>query len=660
MRGIFQFNSLNKRLVTVFLFVTIIPLIITVSIIYFFTEKGFNHLIQSQQENAIKTVESHIHQTSSELLSITKLHANDPEIIDAYKSEDPEKMVDVISPVFHRMKTEHHMRVFELGDENGIVVFRAHNILKYGDDKSGIEAVQDALSGKIATGFEFGTSGLSVRAFAPVMEGDKVIGTLQTGLDDTFVKMLVEMLPNVTINLYNNEGTVVLSSKDANLGNTLDDQNVIRAVREGQTVTRNDHQIMHSYLPMLDPTKSEVIGIIGISQDFTVINKTKNSVMYTTAGIIILTIITVSFVTFFISRSVTKPVEKVAKYMLELADGNLSLPVEDSNRKDEIGTLVKAMKNMQQKLRNTLSYVARAAADVSAQSEELTQSANEVSSGAQQISSTMQEIAAGAEKQSHAAGDLSSLMGDLLKNVQDVNEKGNHIRNTSENVLQNAGEGKQLMASSHQQMEKIDDLVRNSVMKMQALENETKEISKLVSIIKEIAKQTNLLALNAAIEAAQAGEHGRGFGVVAREVWELAGKVDQSVSEITEIVKNVQMNARDTALSLENGYEEVIEGTEQIDETTKKFNNIFVSVNEMTALIQTITEKIGEITERSKEVNTAIEEIGAISAESTASIQETAAISEESSASMEEVAESADHLAKLSENLNQLVHKFKF
>src|SRR5699024_4194813 len=133
---------------------------------------------------------------------------------------------------------------------------------------------------------------------------------------------------------------------------------------------------------------------------------------------------------------------------------------------------------------------------------------------------------------------------------------------------------------------------RDAVQKVQGLDAQSQEISKLVSVIQDSAEQTNLLALNAAIEAARAGEHGKGFAVVADEVRKLAEQVSVSVTDITTIVTSIQNESSMVTESLEGGYKEVEQGTTQIEATGEKFNGINTSITNMVKDIQSISDNL--------------------------------------------------------------------
>lgn len=371
-------------------------------------------------------------------------------------------------------------------------------------------------------------------------------------------------------------------------------------------------------------------------------------------------VIVVSLAAAFItSNIITRPIIKVMDRMKLIASGDLSNEPLEVKSQDEVGQLVDATNEMNNSIRELLTEINVVSGSITGQSEELTQSADEVNSGSEQIAATMQELAAGTESEARTASELATLMGSFSTSIQEANTMGEVVQNSSNEVIRMTDEGSQLMKSSNEQMNKIDQIVQDSVQKVQGLDVKAQEITKLISVIHEIADQTNLLALNAAIEAARAGEHGKSFAVVADEVRKLAEQVSRSVTDITEIVTGIQNETSIVTSDLQEGYKEVLLGTTQIETTEKTFAGINSSILEMANTINTVSENLASITTDSEKMNSYISEIAAISEESAAGVEQTSASTQQISSSMDEVSNSANDLSQLAEKLNELVHKFK-
>lgn len=361
----------------------------------------------------------------------------------------------------------------------------------------------------------------------------------------------------------------------------------------------------------------------------------------------------------FISRNVTSNLKQIVNITSEVANGNLTVAKLNYSGIDEIGQLASSVNQMKENMQNVLHNVTTASNAVSSRSEELTQAANEVKEGNTQIAVTMEELSSGAETQANGASDLAENMNEFVKTVIQSEKSGQEIATASQGVLALTTDGTTLMNESVQQMQRIDTIVSESVDRVKNLDKQSKEISNLVSVIKEIADQTNLLSLNAAIEAARAGEHGKGFAVVADEVRKLSDQVASSVVEITSIVTAIQSDTKHVVDSLSSGYKEVQTGSNHMEETRQSFDTIKEAVTAMTTKITSISANLKDIAGNSNAMNNLIEEIASVSEESAAGVEQAAASSQQTASSMEEVSHSADELASLAEQLNEQLTSFK-
>ena len=412
-------------------------------------------------------------------------------------------------------------------------------------------------------------------------------------------------------------------------------------------------ELISSYEGIASERESKIMDI-----EQNVISSGQTSIVIGNVITIIVIILSI-IVALYTSTTITKPIKMVMERMKLIGTGNLTGEALQIKSKDETGQLAMEMNLLQEELKDMLSHISRASEMIAGHSEELTQSANEVKTGSEQVAITMQELATGSETQANSASDLSSIMGTFTTKVGEANENGETVHLSSDEVLNMTNKGTQLMVSSKEQMARIDQIVQESVVKVKGLDVHSQSISKLVSVIQDIAAQTNLLALNAAIEAARAGEHGKGFAVVADEVRKLAEQVSESITDITDLVNNIQTESTKVSDSLQGGYREVEEGTRQIIETSETFSQINHAVTKMANNIKIVSSNLADIAAGSQEMNGFIEEIASVSEEASAGVEETSAASQQISSSMEEVAGSSEELAKLAEELNARVSRFK-
>ncbi|MBM7603918.1 methyl-accepting chemotaxis protein [Metabacillus crassostreae] len=413
------------------------------------------------------------------------------------------------------------------------------------------------------------------------------------------------------------------------------------------------NEIMNGYRYLINNREKMIEG----AGNNLLVNNESNITMGLTVSVVVAVIGFV--IALYMSSLISKPIQIVTKRMGLLAKGDLSQQPIMTKSSDEIGRLFEATNQMSENIRGLLGEISTVSESVSAQSEELTQSASEVTEGSSQVALTIQELSSDSETQANSTNELAASMKVFSNKVYEASKSGKEVYQSSQHVIELTERGSDLMFSSIQQMSAIHTIVEDAVEKVKTLEKQSEEISQLVGVIQSIADQTNLLALNAAIEAARAGDHGKGFAVVADEVRKLAAQVSFSVTDITSIVGSIQADSTLVTKSLQSGYVEVENGTNQIKATGETFEKINQALLDMAKGVELISGNLSTIENNSDEINKSIEEIAVVSETAAAGIEETAASVQQTSSSMEQVAASSERLAKSAESLQKQVAKFR-
>lgn len=375
--------------------------------------------------------------------------------------------------------------------------------------------------------------------------------------------------------------------------------------------------------------------------------------------ILLVLIIGYSAIAYFFSGKIGRNIREIGSHVQEVANHNLTVEPLELKSKDEIGQLGQNVNVMVEHMRSIISKITTSADSVFNHSNQLSKTSNEVRQSSEHISATMQNLADGSETQANHITELTKTMTDFTETMYETNQRGEDIRAATQKIVELTNEGDQHMQASIEQMKNIDYVVSQSLEKVESLDKQTREISLLVSVIKEIADQTNLLALNAAIEAARAGEQGKGFAVVAEEVRQLAEQVSKSVTNITTIVSSIQNESSVVMDYLREGYSEVAQGSSQILKTGEAFSQINNSIGQMLDSLGIISTSLQEMTKKSELIHHSIEDVAAVTEETTAAIEQTADSIQLTNNKMVDIAENANELKQISEELNEIVHKFK-
>lgn len=416
-----------------------------------------------------------------------------------------------------------------------------------------------------------------------------------------------------------------------------------------------------------------------------------------------------------LSRALAANVERLAELSdvaNQLASGDLTINVRIVSEHDTLGN---ALGEMLGKLRqlvrqivthsnlvaqhagelNSVSHAAQqvttqietslhgVASGISAQNAETHQTAK--STG--EIMATIDQFSAGSRMQAEAVAGISQITDDLNRAINQVSANTDAVRDHSNIANELAVSGASAVEQTLQSMQSIKSTVNSSVTSMAELGQRSDQIGSIVETIEEIASQTNLLALNAAIEAARAGEHGKGFAVVADEVRKLAERASSATKEIGTLIKTIQQLVSRSISALDESSGQVDHGVqcahgagEKLDSILKASGTVLVQAREATETsqrieasslrlsqsVQSVATIVGENSKTSglmavssRNVSQAIQNIAGVSEKNTREIAAVSRASEQMISQVQEVSESAGSLAELAHSLQDAVSQFK-
>ena len=364
-------------------------------------------------------------------------------------------------------------------------------------------------------------------------------------------------------------------------------------------------------------------------------------------------------ITFYFSRRISRPIGVVSSAAKRIADGDLSYKEIRYSGNDEIGDLIKAFAVMAENLRTIVNHVTKAAEQVSASSQALMISAEESTQGAERVATAAASMVEGTGNQVVAIDNAVSMVHKMAGVIARIFMSASEVSQQSQTTSESAMTGNGAMADASAQMQMINGSVGRSAEMLQRLGVGSQQIGEIVDVITGIASQTNLLALNAAIEAARAGEQGRGFAVVADEVRKLAEQSQGAARKIAVIVKEIQTDTTVAIDVMNQGMAEVGRGTEVINDTGKRFQHIASLLENLNSEISEISRDVEEMSISGQQVFESVESVKTVAGNNVVNTETISAASEEQSAGMHEISAATTEMARMAENLQNIVGGFK-
>lgn len=375
--------------------------------------------------------------------------------------------------------------------------------------------------------------------------------------------------------------------------------------------------------------------------------------------LIVIAFLLVILIAYMVSRIISRPIVQASQALEQLSMGDLTGNAIRHASKDEIGVLVTSVNRLSHSLRSSVLQIQEASNLVAASAQELSASSEQNASASEHVTSSIQDVAAGSENQAQNAMECGRAMDEMAIGIQRIAETTSDVAEISNEASQQAEQGAESIRKASDKIQTISEAVGKAGDVIRNLEEHSHNINRISLFIGEIAEQTNLLSLNAAIEAARAGEEGRGFAVVAGEIRKLSNQTANSIQEINQVIEGIRLSTGQAVRSMEEGLAEVNEGLVAVEQAQATFGLIVHSTGEVSKRIQEAAAAAEEMSASSEEVAATVLSMGQIAEQTSGLAQTVAATTEQQLASIQEITSSANALSGISEDLHQLVIKFK-
>jgi methyl-accepting chemotaxis protein len=402
-----------------------------------------------------------------------------------------------------------------------------------------------------------------------------------------------------------------------------------------------------------------IVGLVLLFAVPFVLEKAQNPIL---GGglVLVLTLLLGNGLTIAIAR--TSRIGRLKESAVEISRGDLSRAVISEEQKafhDEIDDLTEAIRTMQENLRDLVSRIQRTAQSVSDSANELQTSAEEVNASTDEVASSMEKISAGAGQQSDLVERTSKVIGEIAASIERTANSAEEAARASAETSSSAASGGEAARLAGEKVKKVFARIEAASEQVFAFGERTKEISKIVEAITQVANQTNLLALNATIEAARAGEYGRGFAVVAEEVRKLAESAGRSAEQISSLAADISGRAAKVVETMKESVSELGDGREDL-------NAIIRTLADIAKMAATGADKVGVISQAARDqlqgsadMVQAMDHISDVASSNASSTEQVRKVTSEQTAAVAQMASAAQELTNLSLELQTVVSRFK-
>ncbi len=377
----------------------------------------------------------------------------------------------------------------------------------------------------------------------------------------------------------------------------------------------------------------------------------------TCVAIIVLLTVTIVFVT----KQITDPLQLVIRVCEKLSQGDFRTGglIGTVERGDEFGRMEAAVRDMRVTVNELIKKVITSTEQLAASSQELTATAHQSALASEQVAQRVTSSAGAVIEQQKDVEEAMESIDNTMRSIENLNRTAAEVTANVTESHKQAQDGSSAIGEAVGKIVSVEEIVNSSTVTVDKLGQRSQEISQIVEAISGIADQTNLLALNAAIEAARAGEHGRGFAVVADEVRKLAEESQNAAKRISGIIGGIQSDTTDAVSSMQKGNTAVKEGTASVGQLKTAFDKILEASEAVAEKAHGMSGDLKVVSQDTENVRTRSSKISDNSRQVASDMESVSAAAEEQSAAAEEIASASEALAQLAHGLQTAVGEFK-
>ena len=332
-----------------------------------------------------------------------------------------------------------------------------------------------------------------------------------------------------------------------------------------------------------------------------------------------------------LSRLIARPLVEISRVAERMASGDLTVKLTMGHRTDEVGVLIQNFERMATNLREQISG--------------LIEGANVLGSAASEIVASTAQLAASASESAAAVSETTTTVEEVRQTAQVASQKAKYVSDSAQKAALSSQSGRKSTEDVAAGMSRISQQMEAIAVSMMRLSEQSQAVGQIIATVEDLATQSKLLAVNAAIEAAKAGEHGKGFGVVAQEVKSLAEQSRQATNQVRTLLGEIQKATATAVLATEQGGKAVEAGTRQSEVAGESILALAGSVTEATQAATQIAISSQQQLVGVDQVAAAMESIKQASTQNVASSQQ--------------LETAARNLGALGQRLKQMVERYK-